>query len=59
MLVSQKTKVDILGTPAVTVFTGVLTAHFVSPFIARIMYWLGAFVNTRLANLLPGPQNTG
>ena len=46
MLVSKKTKVDILVTPAVTVFTGVLTAHFVSPFIARIMYWLGAFVNT-------------
>ena len=46
MLVSKKTKVDILVTPAVTVFAGVLTAHFVSPFIARIMYWLGAFVNT-------------
>lgn len=46
MLVSKKTKVDILVTPAVTVFAGVVTAHFVSPFIARIMYWLGAFVNT-------------
>ena len=46
MLVSKKTKVDILVTPAVTVFTGVLAAHFISPFIARIMYWLGAFVNT-------------
>ena len=46
MLVSKKTKVDILVTPVVTVFAGVLTAHFVSPFIARIMYWLGAFVNT-------------
>jgi uncharacterized membrane protein len=45
-LVSKKTKVDILVTPAVTVLTGVLCAHFVSPFIARIMYWLGVFVNT-------------
>ena len=46
MLVSKKTKVDILVTPAVTVFVGVAAAHFVSPFIARIMYWLGTFVNT-------------
>ena len=46
MLVSKKTKVDILVTPSVTVLAGVLTAKLVSPGIAWLMYWLGHFVNT-------------
>ena len=46
MLVSKKTKVDILVTPSVTIVTGVLVAKLVSPGVAWLMYWLGYFVNT-------------
>lgn len=46
MLVSKKTKVDILVTPTVTILTGVLAAKLVSPLIAYLMYYLGLFVNT-------------
>lgn len=45
-LVSKETKVDILVTPTVTIFTGVLFARLVCPAISFIMYWLGNFVNT-------------
>jgi len=46
MLVSKKTKVDILVTPTVTILAGYAVAKFVSPGIAYIMYYLGQFVNT-------------
>ena len=46
MLVSKKTKVDILVTPVVTVLTGVLAAKILCPGIAYCMHYLGVFVNT-------------
>jgi len=46
MLVSKKTKVDILVTPAVTVLAGFAAAKLVCPGIAYIMYYLGWFINT-------------
>ncbi len=46
MLVSKKTKVDILVTPTVTILSGVLVAKLLSPGIAYIMYYLGRFVDT-------------
>ncbi len=46
MLVSKKTKVDILVTPSVTIVVGVLVAKLVCPGIAYLMYYLGDFVNT-------------
>ncbi len=45
-MVSKETKVDILVTPTVTIFTGVLFARLVCPAISYVMYWLGNFVNT-------------
>ncbi len=45
-MVSKETKVDILVTPTVTIFTGVLFARLVCPAISFVMYWLGNFVNT-------------
>ena len=46
MLVSKKTKVDILVTPTVTILAGYAAAKFISPGIAYVMYFLGQFVNT-------------
>lgn len=46
MLVSKKTKVDILVTPSVTIVVGTLVAKLVCPGIAYVMYYLGEFVNT-------------
>ncbi len=46
MLVSKKTKVDILVTPTVTILAGYAVAKLVSPGVAYIMYYLGEFVNT-------------
>lgn len=46
MLVSKKTKVDILVTPCVTILSGALVAKLVCPGIAYLMYYLGYFVNT-------------
>lgn len=46
MLVSKKTKVDILVTPTVTLFIGFVTAKLLCPGIAYVMYYLGAFLNT-------------
>lgn len=45
-LVSKETKIDILVTPTVTILTGSITAKLLSPAIAYIMYWIGAFINT-------------
>lgn len=46
MLVSKKTKVDILVTPTVTILAGCITAKIISPGVAYLMYYLGQFVNT-------------
>ncbi len=46
MLVSKKTKIDILVTPSVTIISGALVAKLLCPGIAYIMYYLGHFVNT-------------
>ncbi len=44
-LVSKRTKVDIIVTPAATIGVGVLVAMPLCPAIAFIMYWLGYFIN--------------
>ena len=46
MLVSKKTKVDILVTPTVTILAGYGVARLLCPGIAYIMYYLGSFINT-------------
>lgn len=46
MLVSKKTKVDILVTPTVTIMAGYFTAKLVCPAVAYVMYYLGQFINT-------------
>lgn len=46
MLVSKKTKVDILVTPTVTIVSGYAVAKLVCPAIAYIMYYVGDFINT-------------
>lgn len=46
MLVSKKTKVDILVTPLVSIIPAVLLARVTSPYIAIGMFELGEFVNT-------------
>ena len=45
-LVSKKTKVDILVTPAVTILGGYVVARIICPAIAYLMYYLGDFINT-------------
>lgn len=45
MLVSRRTKIDILVTPTVTLLAGYSAARLVCPWIAYLMYTLGAFVN--------------
>jgi len=49
MLVSKKTKVDILVTPSVTILAGVLAAKVVCPGIAYVLYYVGRFVHTATA----------
>ncbi len=46
MLVSKKTRVDILVTPTVTIIAGYAVAKLVCPAVAYIMYYLGDFINT-------------
>ncbi len=45
-LVSQKTKVDILATPTVTILTGFAASWLICPLISYVMYYLGVFINT-------------
>ena len=45
-LVSQKTKVDILVTPTVTILGGFAASWLLCPLIAYVMYYLGNFINT-------------
>ena len=46
MLVSKKTKVDILVTPTVTITAGYVLAKIICPAVAYVMYYLGDFINT-------------
>lgn len=46
MLVSKKTKIDILVTPIVTLVSGYTVARLICPAVAYVMYWLGDFINT-------------
>lgn len=46
MLVSRKTRVDILVTPTVTILAGFGAAKLVCPGVAYVMYYIGAFINT-------------
>ena len=49
MLVSKKTKVDIIVTPSVTILAGVLAAKLVCPGIAYALYFTGRFVHMATA----------
>lgn len=46
MLVSKKTKVDILVTPVVTLLVGFLASFALCPIISYLMYYLGIFIST-------------
>ena len=46
MLVSKKTKVDILVTPVVTLLTGFGASWLFCPLISYVMYYLGVFIST-------------
>ncbi len=49
MLVSKKTKLDILVTPIVTIIPAMLLARLISPYIAYAMFYLGEFINSATA----------
>lgn len=46
MLVSKKTKVDILVTPVVTLLVGFAASWLFCPLVSYVMYYLGTFVAT-------------
>lgn len=46
MLVSKKTKVDILVTPVTALLSGYLTSFLICPAVSYLMYYLGKFINT-------------
>lgn len=46
MLVSKKTRVDILVTPTVTLLVGFMASFVFCPIIAYVMYYLGVFIAT-------------
>lgn len=46
MLVSQKTKVDILVTPVITLLAGFAASWLLCPLVSYVMYYLGIFVAT-------------
>jgi uncharacterized membrane protein len=46
MLVSKKTKVDILVTPTVTLLVGFVASFVFCPIIAYVMYYIGIFIAT-------------
>ena len=48
-LVSGKTKVDIIVTPAVSIISGAITGLIVGPPISAFMYWLGELVNINVS----------
>ena len=46
MLVSKKTKVDILVTPVVTLLSGFVASFALCPLVSYVMYYLGIFIST-------------
>jgi uncharacterized membrane protein len=46
MLVSKKTKVDILVTPVVTLLVGFAASWLLCPLVSYLMYYLGIFIST-------------
>ncbi|MBE6536115.1 MAG: PTS sugar transporter subunit IIC [Ruminococcaceae bacterium] len=56
MLVSKKTKVDILVTPVVTLLVGFATSWLLCPIVSYVMYYLGIFISwsTTIQPLLMG-----
>lgn len=46
MLVSKKTKVDILVTPVVTLLVGFAASWLLCPIVSYLMYYLGIFIST-------------
>ena len=46
MLVSKKTKVDILVTPVVTLLVGFGASFLLCPLVSYVMYYLGVFIST-------------
>ena len=46
MLVSKKTKVDVLVTPVVTILCGFAASWLLCPLVAYVMYYLGVFIAT-------------
>lgn len=46
MLVSKKTRVDILVTPVVTLLAGFAASFALCPLVSYIMYYLGIFIST-------------
>lgn len=46
MLVSKKTKVDVLVTPVVTILVGFGASWLLCPLVSYIMYYLGVFIAT-------------
>ena len=46
MLVSKKTKIDILVTPVVTLLVGFFASWALCPLISYVMYYLGVFIST-------------
>ena len=56
MLVSKKTKVDILVTPVVTLLVGFAASWLLCPIVSYVMYYLGIFISwsTTIQPLLMG-----
>ena len=56
MLVSKKTKVDILVTPVVTILVGFAASWLICPIVSYVMYYLGEFIaaTTTMYPLLMG-----
>ena len=56
MLVSKKTKVDILVTPVVTLLVGFAATWAICPLVSYVMYYLGTFISwaTTIQPLLMG-----
>lgn len=46
MLVSKKTKIDILVTPVVTILSGFAACFALCPLVSYVMYFLGVFIAT-------------
>ncbi|MCD8351949.1 MAG: PTS sugar transporter subunit IIC [Planctomycetaceae bacterium] len=43
-MVSKETKIDLIVTPAVTVFVGIAVGQFIGPYIGMFMTWVGQLI---------------